>query len=60
MKCVSMRLGKEYYDEADIRFLLRLLNIRNSHSALAVIDQYYPRSRIPQKTFYALEEMLDQ
>ncbi|HEY2409792.1 MAG TPA: hypothetical protein VGI10_27490 [Polyangiaceae bacterium] len=58
MKCLSFRLGAEFQDEADVRFLLRYLNIEKYETALEVIIRYYPRERFPQKAFYALEEIL--
>ena len=59
MKCLALRLGEEFHDEADVRFLLRYLNIANYQKALDIICQYYPLERFPQKTLYALEEMVD-
>ena len=58
MKCLAMRIGAEFHDEEDVRFLLRLLDIRAYDRALAVITKYYPLERFPQKTLYALEELL--
>ncbi len=58
MKCLAMRLGAEFHDEEDVRFLLRLLDLRSYEQALAIIARYYPFERIPQKTLYALEELL--
>jgi hypothetical protein len=58
MKCLSMRIGAEFHDEDDVRFLLRLLEIRSYEKAAAVITQYYPLERFPQKTRYALAELL--
>ena len=58
MKCLAMRIGAEFHDEEDVRFLLRLLDIRSYDRALAVITKYYPLERFPQKTLYALEELL--
>ena len=58
MKCLAMRLGAEFHDEADIRFLLRLLDITRYDDAVAVIVRYYPLNKFPQKTLYALEEMI--
>jgi len=58
MKCLAFRLGAEFHDEADVRYLLRYLNIERYDAALAVITRYYPRERFPQKAFYALEEIL--
>jgi hypothetical protein len=58
MKCLAMRIGAEFHDEADVRYLLRHLDIDSYERALAVITKYYPVERFPQKTLYALEEML--
>jgi len=58
MKCLAMRLGAEFHDEADIRYLLRFLNVANYQEALDIISSYYPLDQFPQKTLYALEEIL--
>jgi hypothetical protein len=58
MKCLSMRLGPEFHDESDVRFLLRYLNLSQLEDAYAIIGRYYPIERFPQKTLYALEELL--
>jgi hypothetical protein len=58
MKCLSLRIGAEFHDEDDIRYLLRHLDIGTSEQALAVITRFYPLERFPQKTLYALGELL--
>ena len=58
MKCLGLRLGAEFHDEADIRYLLRYLNITDHEAALEIVSRYYGPERIPQKTLYALEEIL--
>ena len=58
MKCSAMRIGPEFHDEDDIRFLLRLLEIRTYEKAMDIIAKYYPVDRFPQKTLYALAELL--
>jgi hypothetical protein len=58
MKCLAMRIGPEFHDEDDVRFLLRLLEIRTHEKAVAVVTKYYPLERFPQKTLYALAELL--
>jgi hypothetical protein len=58
MKCLAMRIGAEFHDLDDVRFLLRLLDIRSYDQALEVITKYYPFGRFPQKTLYALAELL--
>jgi hypothetical protein len=60
MKCLAMRLGAEFHDEADVRFLLRYLNVTKPESAREILARFYPLERFPQKTFYALEEMLTE
>jgi hypothetical protein len=60
MKCLAMRIGAEFHDEQDVRFLLRLLEISSFDQAIAIIAKYYPRERFPQKTLYALEELLSK
>lgn len=57
MKCLAMRLGVEFHDENDIRFLLRYLDISNYTTAVDFISRYYPLESFPQKTLYALEEI---
>jgi hypothetical protein len=58
MKCLAMRIGAGSHDEEDVRFLLRLLDIRSYDQAIRLISRYYPLERFPQKTLYALEELL--
>ncbi len=60
MKCLAMRLGEEFHDEDDVRFLLRYLNLTDYGAALDIVTRYYPLERFPQKTLYALEEMLSR
>ena len=58
MKCLAMRIGAEFHDEDDIRYLLRLLEVRNYEDAVAIVTKYYPLERFPQKALYALAELL--
>ena len=58
MKCLSMRIGKEFHDESDVRYLLRYLNIESCDEAKSVIARYYPIERFPRKSMHALEEIL--
>lgn len=60
MKCLSARIGEEFHDVDDIRYLLRYLNLTTASEAKAVIARYYPLERFPQKTLYLLEELLEQ
>ena len=58
MKCLALRIGTESHDEDDIRYLLRHLDIGSHEHAVAVIKRFYPLERFPQKTLYALAELL--
>jgi hypothetical protein len=58
MKCLAFRIGAEFHDEDDVRYLLRHLDIRSNAQALQVVTRYYPLERFPQKTLYALAELL--
>lgn len=58
MKCAAMRLGAEFHDLDDIRFLLRWLNVTELGEALAIVTRYFDEERLPPKTTLALEEML--
>ena len=58
MKCLAMRIGEEFHDLEDIRYLLRYLNVTSYESAKEIIAQYYPLDGYPQKTLSALEELL--
>jgi hypothetical protein len=60
MKCLAMRIGAEFHDEEDVRFLIRLLDVRRYDQALEIIAKYYPLEHFPQKALYALEELLSQ
>lgn len=60
MKCLSMRIGEEFHDLADIQYLLRYLNIGSYKRALEIITSYYPLERFPQKTLYGLEELCEK
>jgi len=59
MKCLAMRIGEEFHDLDDIRYLIRYLNLKTYQEALDVMMRFYPLERFPQKTFYALEEIFE-
>ncbi len=59
MKCLAFRLGPEFHDEADVRFLLRYLNLETVDQAKDVLSRYYPLERFPVKALFALAELLD-
>lgn len=58
MKCAAMRLGEEFRDLADVRYLLRYLNILDVDSALEIVHRYFDADHLAPKTRLALEELL--
>ncbi|HEX3838787.1 MAG TPA: hypothetical protein VHW25_17670 [Steroidobacteraceae bacterium] len=58
MKCLAFRIGIEFHDEEDVRYLLRHLDVRDYDQAVAVITKYCPLERLPQKSLNALAELL--
>ena len=52
MKCAAMRLGEEFHDVDDVRYLLRHLDLRTVDEALAVVTRYIDETRL------VLEELL--
>jgi len=58
--CLAMRLGEEFQDLNDVRYLLTHLGISSSKKALELISAYYPLEQFPQKTLYILEELLGE
>jgi len=59
MKCAAMRLGAEFHDLDDVRYLLRHLDVRTAAEAIGIVERYVPAEQIPPKTRYALEELFD-
>src|SRR5688500_5151312 len=58
MKCASLRLGAEFHDLDDVRYLLRFLNVPSVDSALEIVGRYFDEDVLPPKTRLALEELL--
>lgn len=58
MKCAAMRLGAEFHDLDDVRYLLRYLNVTTVEEALAIVTRYFDETQLPPKTRLALEELL--
>ena len=58
MKCAALRLGEEFHDLEDVRFLLRYLDISTVEEALAVVTRYFDERQLRPKTRLALEELL--
>ena len=57
---LAMRIGEEFQDVADIRYLIRYLNLVFYKEVCKIIVQYYPLDKYPQKTLYALQEIMEE
>lgn len=60
MKCAAMRLGAEFHDLDDVRYLLRHLDITTVDEALAVVTRYFDEEQLRPKTRLALEDLLSR
>jgi hypothetical protein len=58
MKCAALRLGEEFHDLDDVRYLLRHLDIGTADEAWAIVTQYFDASQLLPKTRLILEELL--
>lgn len=58
MKCAAMRLGEEFRDLDDVRYLLRFLNVTTADEALEIVTRYFDESQLLPKTRLVLEELL--
>ena len=58
MKCAAMRLGEEFHDLDDVRYLLRYLNVSTVEAALEIVTRYFDEGTLAPKTRLALEELL--
>jgi len=54
----TYRLGEEFHDLDDVRYLLRYLNVSTLEEALAIALCYFDEEHILPKTRLALEELL--
>jgi hypothetical protein len=63
MKSMAARIASaagEPSDVADIRFLIRYLNLQSAEAVLDVVGQYYPANRIPPKTQFLVEGLFEE
>jgi hypothetical protein len=58
MKCAALRLGEEFHDLDDVRFLLRYLDVTTAGEALAIVTRYFDEHQLQPKTRLALEDLL--
>lgn len=59
MKCMAMRTEDESHDISDIKSLVKIIGLKNYNEAIHVIEDFYPKKDIPQKTLYGIQEIMD-
>jgi hypothetical protein len=57
MKCISARWDSS--DRDDVVFLIKLLKLTHPREVFEIIEDYYPNNRIPPKTQFLIEEVLN-
>jgi hypothetical protein len=57
MKCVSARF--DTHDRDDVVFLIRHLGLKTAKGVLEVVCCYYPKERVPAKTRFFIEEIVE-
>jgi hypothetical protein len=58
MKCAALRLGEEFHDLDDVRYLLRYLDVADVEEALGIVGRYFDEAQLLPKTRLVLEELL--
>lgn len=57
MKCISARWDSS--DRDDVIFLIKFLKLTKPREVFEIIEAYYPKNRIPPKTQFLIEELLN-
>lgn len=58
MKCLSARWDS--HDREDVIHLLKLLKLKTPKKIFAIIEGYYPKAKIPAKTQFFIEEIVEK
>lgn len=57
MKALAARIQTE--DEADVRTLIRELELNSADDVFAIIEKYYPKHQIPPRTQYFIQGLFE-
>lgn len=58
MKCISARF--DTLDSDDTVFLINYLGLKHAEEVFKIIAKYYPNNKIPAKTQFWIEEIMDK
>ena len=59
MKAISMRIMPESSDIEDLKLLIKIVKIKTVEEGINIIKKFYPEKLIPQRTYYALDELIN-
>lgn len=59
MKVMAARVGEAQEDAADAAFLIEKLGLTTAQEVFDIVEDFYPRRRIPPKTQFFVEEMIE-
>jgi len=57
VKCAAMRLGEDFRELDDVRYVLRSLNISNAEEALSIVMRYFGERQLAPATKTVLESL---
>lgn len=57
MKCLSARWDS--FDQDDVRFLIKFLNLSTPSKVFELIEKYYPKRLVPAKTQFFIDEIME-
>lgn len=57
MKCISARY--DTHDADDVKFLIEYLGLKKPEEVFNLVSQYYPKTQIPAKTQFFVEELFE-
>ena len=58
VKCAAMRLGDDFTEEEDVRYVLRAMNISSAAAAMSIITRYFSERQLAPHTRATLERLL--
>jgi len=57
MKCGAMRLGDEFQEVEDVRYVLRSMNVTSADEALTLVSRYFTERQLPADVRQQLEAL---
>ena len=58
VKCAAMRLGDDFTEEEDVRYVLRAMNIASADAAMSIVTRYFSERQLAPDTRLRLEQLL--